>query len=236
MSVEPFRGTLLGEGQGPAHGPSSAQRGRFITLEGVEGAGKSTQCRLLVDWLCAQGIDPLVTREPGGTPAAERVRALLLDATQVQLTADAELLLMFAARADHLGQCIEPALAAGRWVVCDRFTDATHAYQGGGRGLERSRIAELERFVQRGLQPDLTLIFDLPVERGLERARRRSAPDRFEAEDLDFFERVRATYLEIAARSPQRACLIDADRSEHAIHAEVREQVAKRLLPAHRGG
>lgn len=213
-------------------GSSPAERGRFITLEGVEGAGKSTQCRLLVDWLRAQGVDPLVTREPGGTPTAERIRELLLEATNAHVSPDAELLLMFAARADHLSQCVEPALAAGRWVVCDRFTDATHAYQGGGRGLERARIAELERFVQRGLQPDLTLIFDLPVERGLVRARRRSAPDRFEAEDRAFFERVRAVYIEIAERAPERVCLIDADRPEHQVHAEVRERVAERLMRA----
>lgn len=207
-----------------------AGRGRFITLEGVEGAGKSTQLRHLVEWLRSRGIDPLLTREPGGTPAAEQIRDLLLDATNAQLADDAELLLVFAARADHLAYCLEPALASGRWVVCDRFTDATHAYQGGGRGIERERIAELERFVQRGLQPDLTLIFDLPVVNGLERAGRRSAPDRFEAEDIAFFERARDVYLEIATQSPQRVCLINADQPEDRVAAEVRDCVAERLF------
>nr|WP_242513221.1 dTMP kinase [Halochromatium salexigens] len=205
-------------------------RGRFITLEGGEGAGKSTQLARLVDWLRGQGIDPVVTREPGGTPAAERIRGLLLDAAQTGLSTEAELLLMFAARADHLAHCIEPALSAGRWVICDRFTDATYAYQGGGRGLEQARIAELERFVQRGLRPDLTLILDLPVASGLARAHRRSTPDRFEVEDLAFFERVRATYLEIAERCAERVCLIRADQSEEAVAAEMRACLAERLL------
>lgn len=209
---------------------SAGGRGRFITLEGVEGAGKSTQLRRLVDWLRTHGIDPLVTREPGGTPAAEQIRDLLLDVGHAQLADDAELLLVFAARADHLANCLKPALASGRWVVCDRFTDATHAYQGGGRGVERERIAELERFVQRGLQPDLTLVLDLPVASGLARARRRSAPDRFEAEDIAFFERVRAAYLEIATQSPQRVCLINADQSEDRVAAEMRDRVAERLF------
>ncbi|MFP4496464.1 MAG: dTMP kinase [Halochromatium sp.] len=209
---------------------AAEDRGRFITLEGGEGAGKSTQLARLVDWLRGQGIDPVVTREPGGTPAAERIRGLLLDAAESGLSAEAELLLMFAARADHLARCIEPALGAGRWVVCDRFTDATYAYQGGGRGLERARIAELERFVQRGLQPDLTLILDLPVASGLARARQRSAPDRFEVEDLAFFERVRAAYLAIAERCAERVCLIRADRSEEAVAAEIRACLVARLL------
>ncbi len=210
---------------------SSAEgRGRFITLEGGEGAGKSTQLAHLVDWLRGQGIDPVVTREPGGTPAAEQIRGLLLDAAHTGLTVEAELLLMFAARADHLAHCIEPALSAGRWVVCDRFTDATYAYQGGGRGLEQARIAELERFVQRGLQPDLTLILDLPVATGLARAQQRSAPDRFEGEALAFFERVRAAYLEIAERSTDRVCLIHADQGEAAVAAEIRVCLAERLL------
>ena len=209
---------------------AAEDRGRFITLEGGEGAGKSTQLARLVDWLRGQGIDPVVTREPGGTPAAERIRGLLLDAAESGLSAEAELLLMFAARADHLAHCIEPALSAGRWVICDRFTDATYAYQGGGRGLDPARIAELERFVQRGLQPDLTLILDLPVANGLARARQRSAPDRFEVEDLAFFERVRAAYLGIAERCAERVCLIRADQSEAAVAAEIRACLAGRLL------
>ncbi len=209
---------------------SSSVRGRFITFEGGEGAGKTTQIRHLIDWLQGQGIDPLVTREPGGTPAAERMRALLLDSANAELCADAELLLVFAARADHLARCIEPALAAGRWVLCDRFTDATYAYQGGGRGLDWARIEELEHFVQRGLRPDLTLLFDLSVASGLARARRRSAPDRFEAEDLAFFERVQAAYRQIAERAADRVCLIRADQAEAAVAAEVQSCIAQRLL------
>jgi dTMP kinase len=208
-------------------------RGRFVTLEGIEGAGKSTQLRHLVDWLEALGFDVLVTREPGGTAAAERIRALLLDASNTDICADAELLLMFAARADHIANRIEPALAAGQWVVCDRFTDATYAYQGGGRGLDVQRIAVLEELVQRGLQPDLTLLFDLPVSSGLERAHSRSQPDRFESEAPRFFERVRAAYLSIASRSPQRMRVIDADQEQSVVAAQVRGCVAEALLEGH---
>jgi dTMP kinase len=206
------------------------ERGRFITLEGGEGAGKSTQLAQLVEWLRARGIDPLVTREPGGTPPAEQIRALLLDAANAGIAADAELLLVFAARADHIARQIEPALQAGRWVLCDRFTDATYAYQGGGRGLDWARIAWLERFVQGGLQPDLTLLFDLPVRQGLMRARARSAPDRFETEAEVFFERVRAAYRQLAARFPERIRVIRADRPAAAISAEVCTCVAQTLL------
>jgi dTMP kinase len=217
-------------GAGVSSAERQTRRGCFITLEGGEGAGKTTQLKRLVDWLRAEGVDPLVTREPGGTAVAERIRALLLDTATADLSADAELLLVFAARADHLAKCIEPALASGRWVVCDRFTDATYAYQGGGRGLDWTRIEALERFVQRGLQPDLTLVFDLPVAAGLARARQRSAPDRFEAEELAFFERVRAAYREIVARSADRAFLIRADQTAEAVAAEVKACVAGRLL------
>jgi dTMP kinase len=203
----------------------SMGRGRFITLEGVEGAGKSTQLHRLVDWLKAQGHEPLVTREPGGTPAAERIRELLLDRANGGLCDDAELLLVFAARADHLARCIRPALNAGHWVVCDRFTDATYAYQGGGRGLDWSRIQWLERMVQRGLQPDLTLLLDLPVAQGLARARERSVPDRFESEELAFFARVSEAYRRVAAASPQRVKVIAADRSPDAIQVEIQQWV-----------
>lgn len=208
----------------------AAERGRFITLEGVEGAGKSTQLTLLVDWLRERGIDPLVTREPGGTPLAEQIRALLLDSTSTAIAADAELLLVFAARADHLAHCIEPALAAGRWVVCDRFTDATYAYQGGGRQLERDRIAVLERFVQRGIAPDLTLLFDLPVAAGLARAAARSELDRFERESMAFFERVQTAYRLLAERSPERVQVIAADRPVDAVAADVRARVSAALF------
>lgn len=210
----------------------ATERGRFITLEGVEGAGKSTQLALLVDWLRQREIDPLVTREPGGTPLAEQIRALLLDSTSTAIATDAELLLVFAARADHLAHCIEPALAAGRWVVCDRFTDATYAYQGGGRQVDQDRIAVLERFVQRGLVPDLTLLFDLPVATGLARAAARSALDRFERENAAFFERVQAAYRQAAARSPDRVQLIAADRPVEEVAADVRARVSAALFGA----
>jgi dTMP kinase len=210
----------------------ATERGRFITLEGVEGAGKSTQLALLVDWLRQREIDPLVTREPGGTPLAEQIRALLLDSTSTAIATDAELLLVFAARADHLAHCIEPALAAGRWVVCDRFTDATYAYQGGGRQVDQDRIAALERFVQRGLVPDLTLLFDLPVATGLARAAARSALDRFERENAAFFERVQAAYRQAAARSPDRVQVIAADRPVEEVAADVRARVSAALFGA----
>lgn len=208
----------------------SIQRGRFVTFEGVEGAGKSTQLGLVREWLLQRGIDPLVTREPGGTKTAEQVRTLLLDSANTGIGADAELLLVFAARADHIAHCIEPALAAGRWVLCDRFTDATYAYQGGGRRLDWERIALLERFVQRGLVPDLTLLFDLPVRQGLARAHARSSLDRFEREDLAFFERVRAAYHLVAEQHPGRVQVIPADRSADAIAADVRQCISRRLL------
>jgi dTMP kinase len=186
------------------------QRGKFITLEGVEGAGKSTQLEALRAWLHGRQIPVQATREPGGSPVAERIRGVLLDRANSGMAADAELLLMFAARAEHLAKTIRPALEAGVWVLCDRFTDATYAYQGGGRGVSRRRIALLEDLVQGDLRPDLTLLFDLPVAAGLARARVRSDPDRFEAEAVRFFEAVRAEYLAIAAREPERVRVIDA--------------------------
>lgn len=200
--------------------------GRFITFEGIEGAGKTTQLQRLATWLREQGLDPLVTREPGGTPAAERIRALLLDRENAALSDDAELLLVFAARADHLTHWIQPALAAGRWVLCDRFTDATYAYQGGGRGLDWDRIQWLEGFVQRGLKPDLTLVFEVPAEVGLARARSRSAPDRFEAENIAFFERAAAAYRRLAKADAKRVRLIAADCTEDSVSAQVRDRVA----------
>jgi dTMP kinase len=186
-------------------------RGKFITLEGVDGAGKSTHLDWIARRLEAAGKKVVVTREPGGTPLGEELRRLLL--TQ-PMHLETETLLMFAARREHLEQVILPALAAGNWVLSDRFTDATFAYQGGGRGLSLSRIESLENWVHGGLQPDLTLVFDLSVE---EAKRRRlaatAAPDRFEQEDLDFFARVRAVYVERAARYPRRIRLIDASQT-----------------------
>ncbi len=184
--------------------------GLFITLEGPEGAGKSTNRDYLARHLRDRGLDVLLTREPGGTPLAERIRELLLAPSDEKMHADTELLLVFAARAQHLAEVIRPALARGAVVLCDRFTDATYAYQGGGRGLGVERIATLERFVQEGLQPDLTLLFDLPVEVGLSRAAARGRLDRFEQEGQGFFEAVRQAYLDRAKADPQRYCLIDA--------------------------
>ncbi len=195
---------------------------RFITLEGIEGAGKSTQLAFLKDFLEQSGIEPVVTREPGGTELGERLRALLLQDHGQAMCADSELLLMFAARAEHLVKVIRPALAAGRWVLCDRFTDATYAYQGGGRGVPRERIAALETWVQEGLRPDLTLLFDVPVALGLARAVNRGRPDRFEGEGQAFFERVRAHYLDIAAHEPRRVRVLDATAERGTVQAELR--------------
>ena len=186
---------------------------RFITFEGIEGVGKSTQVAALRGALSQRGIDCVITREPGGTPLAEKIRGLVLEAGAESVPGPAELLLMFAARAVHLANLIEPALAAGRWVLCDRFTDASFAYQGGGRGLDAGMIGVLEDFVQGQRRPDLTLLLDLPVGQALARARQRNpdAPvDRFESERAAFFERVRAAYLARAAAFPARFVLVDA--------------------------
>lgn len=184
--------------------------GLFITFEGPEGAGKSTNLRVFAEALAERGCTPLITREPGGTPVAERIREVLLSNHEEPMHADAELLLMFAARAQHLNALIRPALAEGRVVISDRFTDATYAYQGGGRGIDTQRIAALENWVQGDLRPDLVLVFDVPVELGMARARARSALDRFEQEQQQFFEKVRHTYLQRAAAEPQRYRIIDA--------------------------
>lgn len=201
-------------------------RGRFITLEGIEGAGKSTQVPLMQATLEQEGLSVVLTREPGGAPIAERMRQVLLDPGCRGMAADAELLLVFAARAEHLAKTIRPALERGDWVVCDRFTDASYAYQGGGRGLEPARIAVLEQFVQGELRPDLTLLFDLPVDLGLARAGQRSAPDRFEGETVRFFTGARAAYLARARAEPGRIRLIDAsaplDQVSQAVTAVIR--------------
>ncbi len=198
-------------------------RGHFIVFEGIEGAGKSCQIEPLALRLRERGISVIATREPGGSPVAERIRSVLLDPENRGLCADAELLLVFAARAEHLHKVILPALQAGTWVLCDRFTDATYAYQGGGRGLDWGRIAVLEDLVQGGLRPDLTLVFDLPPELGLARAsaRRQGAPDRFELERLAFFDAARAVYLERSRVSPGRYRVLDATRTLDEVGAEV---------------
>ncbi|MBK5105999.1 MAG: dTMP kinase [Burkholderiales bacterium] len=198
-------------------------RGKFITLEGVDGAGKSTH----LDWIAARleaaGKKVVVTREPGGTPLGEELRKLLL--TQ-PMHLETETLLMFAARREHLERLILPALAAGTWVLSDRFTDATFAYQGGGRRLDLGKIESLENWVQQGLQPDLTLVFDLSVDQAKQRRlAATAAPDRFEQENLDFFARVRAVYLERAARYPQRIRVVDASRSIADIRKTLEEYI-----------
>jgi len=199
----------------------------FISFEGGEGSGKSTQIRRLAERLGATGRDVLLTREPGGTPLAERLRELVLTRGTEVLSPEGETLLMFAARAVHLDNLVRPAIARGEWVICDRFTDATRAYQGGGRGVDRALIEQLASSVHAGLEPDLTLLLDVPVTVGLERARaRRQAAgepvaDRFESETVQFFERVRAAYLEIARRAPQRVRIIDASEDVETVRAAV---------------
>ncbi len=187
-------------------------RGRFITLEGIEGAGKSTLAAFLSGALARRNIRSVLTREPGGTPLAERIRQVVLERSAEPLSPVTETLLMFAARAAHLQNLIRPALARGDWVICDRFTDATRAYQGSGRGVPAALIDALAQAVHGDLVPDCTLLLDLPVRTGLERARRRpnAADDRFEAETVGFFERVRTGYLALAEREPQRLRVIDA--------------------------
>ena len=188
-------------------------RGLFITLEGPEGAGKTTNRAYLAEKLEAQGFQVTLTREPGGTVLAEQIRDILLAPHDEIMSVDTELLLMFAARAQHLAQVIMPALAAGKIVICDRFTDATYAYQGGGRGLDCSRIAMLEQFVQGDLRPDITLLFDLPVADGMARAVARGKLDRFEQEQQDFFEAVRQSYLQRAQDDPERFRIVNAQQA-----------------------
>ncbi len=205
--------------------------GRFITVEGTEGVGKTSNLDFIERLLREAGKDVVRTREPGGTELGETLRAILLDAGQDGITDDAELLLMFAARAQHLAEVIRPALDAGKWVLCDRFTDATYAYQGGGRGIPASRIAVLEQWVQGDLRPDLTLLLDLPVAAGLARAGERSEPDRFEREQAAFFERVRQAYLERARREPERFRIIDASPELPAVQAQIRQVLEDFLAP-----
>ena len=185
-------------------------KGKFITVEGIEGVGKTTNIDFIHQQLQAAGRDVVLTREPGGTPLGEAIRGLLLDPAYTGMDSTCELQLMFAARAEHLAKVVWPALEQGQWVLCDRFTDATYAYQGGGRGIDVGVIAKLEELVQGDFRPDLTLLLDVPVEIGLARASKRGALDRFEQEKVAFFERVRNAYLEMAQRSPDRYRVIDA--------------------------
>ena len=192
-------------------------RGKFITLEGIDGAGKSTHILSIADFLRARGKDVVVTREPGGTPLGEELRELLLSQP---MNIETETPLMFAARREHIAQVIAPALAAGRWVLSDRFTDATYAYQGAGRGMAADKIAVLERWVHQGLQPDLTLVFDVPVEVAGRRMAKGPA-DRFEREGPGFFERIRAGYIERAAADGSRVRVIDGRKSLDEVKKEV---------------
>ncbi len=199
--------------------------GKFITLEGGEGAGKSTVLAAVRDLLSGRGLDVVVTREPGGTPAGEAIRSVLLDPQLRGLSAECELLLMFASRAQLVRETIQPALAAGRWVLADRFTDASFAYQGGGRGQPLARIADLEGWAAAGLQPDLTLLLDVSVAEGLRRANGRGQADRIEMESAEFFERVRAAYRARAAAEPRRFRTIDASRPLADVLLQVRSVV-----------
>ena len=197
-------------------------RGKFITLEGIDGAGKSTHISGIADFLRGRGRKVVVTREPGGTPLGEKLRAVLLSQA---MTIDTEALLMFAARREHIAQVIAPALAQGRWVISDRFTDATYAYQGSGGGMAKDRIAVLERWVHDGLLPDLTLVFDVPVEVALARLPK-NRKDRFESEDKAYFERVRAGYLERAAAEPHRVRVVDGSRPLSNVKKEVEDIIS----------
>jgi len=199
-------------------------------MEGTEGVGKSTQCTMLAEAIENElGYDTRITREPGGTALGESIRALLLDPELPAMDSFAELLLMFAARAEHLTRVIKPALGRGQWIVCDRFTDATYAYQGGGRELDTAAIAELERLVQGDFRPDLTIVLDLDVDVALTRAARRGAADRFEQEKHAFFERVRHAYLQRAVAYPERMVVVDAAPDEDAVHASIMNAVRERL-------
>lgn len=203
----------------------SSLTGKFITLEGGEGVGKTTNRAFIAEWLTQHDIEFIDTREPGGTELAEKIRSLLLDTNHNEMSLDTELLLMYAARADHLHNKIIPALECGTWVLCDRFFDATHAYQGAGRNCDVEFIEQLDAAVVKGYRPDLTLLFDLEPEIGMDRASKRSVADRFEQEKIDFFQRVRDAYLQRANLEPKRIKIIDAAKPL----AEVQTQIAKAL-------
>ncbi|MGH8166862.1 MAG: dTMP kinase [Woeseiaceae bacterium] len=204
-------------------------RGKFITVEGGEGVGKSTNIELVCELIRRNGHPVLQTREPGGTPMAERIRAMLLEHGDEALPDDADLLLFFAARSLHINNVIRPALEAGTWVVCDRFTDTTRAYQGGGRGLDRARIETLAEWVHGDLQPDLTVLLDAPPEVGMGRAEKRGDTDRLETERAEFHGRVRETYLGQAAAEPRRFAVVDAGQPLSRVRADI-EQAMRRIL------
>lgn len=197
------------------------KRGLFITVEGSDGAGKTTQLQLLVDYLRSEGIELVTSREPGGTEVGELLREIILKRTDIELAPEAEALMVFASRSQHLSQLIRPALNMGRWVVSDRFTDATYAYQGGGRGISDAQIGVLEEWVQKGLKPDLTLLFDVPLEIGIERSKG-EGDDRFEDERLEFKQLVRDRYLARARAEPERVKIVTTTGSIDEAHSEVR--------------
>jgi len=205
------------------------QKGRFITVEGTEGVGKSTNVAFLKERIEAAGIELVLTREPGGTPLAEDIRNLLLTPNDEKMSVDTELLLVFAARAQHINTVIKPALARGAWVLSDRFTDATYAYQGFGRGIDLKRISQLEEFVQGALRPDLTILLDAPVHIGLARASARGELDRIEQEKQCFFEKVRDGYHYQMGREPERFALIDAAKDLAGVRAQVDDLISNRL-------
>jgi dTMP kinase len=205
------------------------ERGKFITFEGIEGVGKSTNICHFVAALEAAGKSVYVTREPGGTPTAEKIRDVVAAHGDEPMPGIAELLLVFAARSLHVSNVIRPRLQAGEWVICDRFTDSSRAYQGGGRGLSRATIDQLAGWVHGDLRPDLTVLLDAPVEIGMQRAEKRSKPDRFESEQLEFFNRARETYLELARTEPERFVVVDAAQSLEVVRERV-EGVAAELL------
>ncbi|ORU90997.1 MAG: dTMP kinase [Cycloclasticus sp. symbiont of Poecilosclerida sp. N] len=206
------------------------KKGKFLTLEGVEGVGKTTHLNFIASYLEQVGKKIVTTREPGGTAIAEQIRGLLLNHNDEALSSVSELLLMFAARAQHLKEVIKPALEAGKWVVCDRFTDATYAYQGGGRHFNMGDIAWMEKFVQKGLTPDKTVLLDLPVEIGLKRAACRSVPDRFESEKQFFFENVRQVYLDRAKAESNRFCVVDASEPIEQVQQSITGHLDELLL------
>ena len=197
------------------------KKGLFITLEGIEGAGKSTVVDFIEDFLTKEGHDVIKTREPGGTVIGEQIREILLKNENYTLTYDTELLLVFSARAQHIQEVILPALSLGKIILCDRFTDASYAYQGGGRGIDASRINLLEKWVQGDLRPNLTLLFDLDVSIGMQRTKKRSDADRFEQEEINFFEKIRNTYLERAKNEPQRFRIINSASSLENVKEQI---------------
>ncbi|SMN16623.1 Thymidylate kinase [uncultured Candidatus Thioglobus sp.] len=202
------------------------KKGKFITIDGVEGAGKSTQISFICDYLQAKGINVILTREPGGTDLGEKIRELLLSTKTKSMHSDSELLLMFAARNEHIHEKIIPALERGGWVLSDRFTDASYAYQGGGRGLDVERIEQLEQWVLQDFTPDMTLLLDIPVEQGMSRVESRGKKDRIELEAMDFFKRVRQAYIARSKKYPERIKLIDSSKTKEHTSVQIEQILA----------